>query len=66
MAAVPEQLDQLVRRGNLALEMEFKFCGNVDEAHWRAVVQRLRARGGPGDDAAAGHLPQRLPGKNWD
>jgi len=50
----------------MALEMEFKFCGNVDEAHWRAVVQRLRARGGPGDDAAGGHLPQRLPGKNWD
>lgn len=49
-----------------ALELEldevrakFKFGGNVDGAHRAAVVDRLRARGGPGDDAAARQV--RLP-----
>jgi transcriptional regulator len=39
---------------------KFKYGGNVDEAHRRAVVVRLRARGGPGDTAAAAHVARRL------
>ena len=39
---------------------KFKYGGNVDEAHRRAVVERLRRRDGPGDDAAAGHVVRRL------
>lgn len=39
---------------------KFKFGGNVDAAHRLAVVDRLRARGGPGDEAAAGHTLRRL------
>jgi transcriptional regulator len=39
---------------------KFKYGGNVDGAHRRAVVERLRARGGPGDEAAAGHALRRL------
>jgi transcriptional regulator len=39
---------------------KFKYGGNVDEAHRRAVVERLRGRGGPGDDAAAAHVERRL------
>jgi transcriptional regulator len=39
---------------------KFKYGGNVDEAHRRAVVEHLRERGGPGDDAAAGHVVRRL------
>ncbi|MHB8438189.1 MAG: FMN-binding negative transcriptional regulator [Acidimicrobiales bacterium] len=41
---------------------KFKYGGNVDEAHRRAVVERLRARGGPGDDVAAEHALRRLAG----
>ena len=41
---------------------KFKYGGNVDEPHRRVVAERLRARGGPGDDAAAGHVVRRL----WD
>jgi transcriptional regulator len=41
---------------------KFKYGGNVDEAHRRAVTDRLVRRGGPGDDAAAGHVVQRLGG----
>jgi transcriptional regulator len=41
---------------------KFKYGGNVDEAHRRAVVERLHARGGPGDEAAAGHVLRRLGG----
>ena len=41
---------------------KFKYGGNVDEAHRRAVVERLQARGGPGDEAAAGHVLRRLEG----
>ncbi len=40
---------------------KFKYGGNVDETHRRAVVERLRERGGPGDEAAAGHVERRLP-----
>jgi len=40
---------------------KFKFGGNVDEAHRRAVADRLDARGGPGDRAAAAHARRRTP-----
>jgi transcriptional regulator len=39
---------------------KFKYGGNVDEAHRRAVVERLRKRGEPGDGAAAAHVERRL------
>ena len=39
---------------------KFKYGGNVDEPHRRAVAERLQARDGPGDDAAAGHVLRRL------
>jgi transcriptional regulator len=39
---------------------KFKYGGNVDEPHRRAVAERLRKRGGPGDEAAAGHVARRL------
>ncbi len=39
---------------------KFKYGGNVDEPHRRAVVQRLQERDGPGDDAAAAHVVGRL------
>jgi transcriptional regulator len=39
---------------------KFKYGGNVDVAHRKAVIDRLRARGGPGDAAAAAHTERRL------
>jgi transcriptional regulator len=39
---------------------KFKYGGNVDEAHRRAVLERLEARDGPGDAAAAAHVRRRL------
>src|SRR3984957_18925578 len=39
---------------------KFKYGGNVAEPNRRAVAERLQARGGPGDDAAAGHVGRRL------
>jgi len=39
---------------------KFKYGGNVDGPHRRAVVERLEARGAPGDDAAAAHVLRRL------
>jgi len=39
---------------------KFKYGGNVDERHRRAVAERLQERAGPGDDAAAGHVVRRL------
>ncbi|MGH9300685.1 MAG: FMN-binding negative transcriptional regulator [Acidimicrobiales bacterium] len=39
---------------------KFKYGGNVDEAHRRAVVERLRERHGAGDLAAATHTERRL------
>ncbi len=39
---------------------KFKYGGNVDETHRRAVVARLREHGGPGDAAAATHVLRRL------
>jgi transcriptional regulator len=41
---------------------KFKYGGNVDEAHRRAVAERLHERGAPGDEAAAGHVVRRLEG----
>jgi transcriptional regulator len=41
---------------------KFKYGGNVDEVHRRAVVDRLVERGGPGDVAAADHVLRRLEG----
>ncbi len=38
---------------------KFKFGGNVDEDHRRAVIDRLQARGHPGDRAAAAHTERR-------
>jgi transcriptional regulator len=38
---------------------KFKYGGNVDNEHRRAVVERLRARGAPGDGAAAAHVERR-------
>jgi transcriptional regulator len=39
---------------------KFKFGGNVDTEHRLAVVDRMRARGGPGDDLAVAHTLRRL------
>jgi transcriptional regulator len=39
---------------------KFKYGGNVDAAHRRAVVARLNERGGRGDEAAADHVLRRL------
>ena len=39
---------------------KFKYGGNVDEAHRAAVLERLVARDGPGDAAAAAHVRRRL------
>jgi transcriptional regulator len=41
---------------------KFKYGGNVDEPHRRAVVEHLHQRGGPGDAAAAEHVARRLRG----
>ena len=43
-----------------SVSAKFKYGGNVDEAHRRVVMERLRLRHGPGDDAAAGHVARRL------
>ena len=39
---------------------KFKYGGNVDEAHRRAVVERLRTRRSVGDERAASHVLRRL------
>jgi transcriptional regulator len=39
---------------------KFKYGGNVDEPHRWAVVERLRQRGAPGDDAAAALVQRRM------
>ncbi len=39
---------------------KFKYGGNVDAEHRQAVASRLLERGGPGDEAAAGHVVRRL------
>lgn len=38
---------------------KFKYGGNVDDEHRRAVLARLDTRDGPGDPAAAAHLRRR-------
>jgi transcriptional regulator len=43
-----------------AVTAKFKYGGNVDEAHRRAVAARLRERDGTGDAAAAAHVERRL------
>jgi transcriptional regulator len=43
-----------------SVSAKFKYGGNVDEAHRRAVVDHLVERDGPGDAAAAGHVVRRL------
>ena len=43
-----------------SVSAKFKYGGNVDEAHRRVVMERLRLRRGPGDEAAAGHAERRL------
>jgi len=42
------------------MRAKFKYGGNVDEAHQRAVADDLAERDGPGDDAARAHLLRRL------
>ena len=43
-----------------AVVAKFKYGGNVDEPHRRAVIEHLRGRGGPGDEVAARHAERRL------
>ncbi len=43
-----------------AVAAKFKYGGNVDEAHRRAVATRLQARQRTGDIAAADHVLRRL------
>lgn len=38
---------------------KFKFGGNADDAHRAAVHERLLERNGPGDQAAASHVPRQ-------
>ena len=38
------------------LRAKFKYGGNVDDAHRSSILGRLRARNGPGDQAAATHV----------
>ena len=45
---------------------KFKYGGNVDEPHRRAVIEHLRGRGGPGDEAAARHAERRLAASKLD
>jgi transcriptional regulator len=39
---------------------KFKYGGNVDETHRRAVIDRLKQRDGPGDASAADHVLRRM------
>jgi transcriptional regulator len=60
--AHPRQIQSIlgIRIAVEAVAAKFKYGGNVDEAHRRAVTDRLRARQGPGDIAAADHVMRRL------
>jgi len=42
------------------VKAKFKYGGNLDEAHQRAVADDLAERDGPGDAAARAHLLRRL------
>lgn len=44
---------------------KFKYGGNVDEPHRRAVLARLLGRGGPGDQQAARHVERRLAAEGF-
>jgi transcriptional regulator len=46
------------------VDAKFKYGGNVDEAHRRAVLARLEERGTPRDAAAAAHLRRRIERPN--
>lgn len=62
LGAHPQKL-RAIRGVVLAVEevlAKFKYGGNVDVAHRAAVVERLRARDGPGDAAAAAHTERRM------
>lgn len=62
LAAHAERL-ATIRGLRIAVEevrSKFKYGGNVDADHRRAVVAHLRERGGPGDRAAAAHTLRRL------
>ncbi|MGI8752553.1 MAG: FMN-binding negative transcriptional regulator [Acidimicrobiales bacterium] len=53
---------RLIRGITLSIDdvrAKFKYGGNVDDSHRKAVVERLRQRRGPGDLAAAGHVESR-------
>ena len=65
--ADPAESDAAQLLGILGIEIaveqvaaKFKYGGNVDEAHRRAVAQRLQQRHRRGDAAAAGHVMRRL------
>jgi transcriptional regulator len=67
--ADPSEAHAAKLRGILGIEFrveqvsaKFKYGGNVDADHRQAVVERLRARRGPGDVAAADHVLRRLEG----
>jgi transcriptional regulator len=49
-----------------SVSAKFKYGGNVDEAHRLAVVERLRARGGPGDAQASDHVLRRMSAPSAD
>ncbi|HVB93147.1 MAG TPA: FMN-binding negative transcriptional regulator [Acidimicrobiales bacterium] len=60
--AHPQKLSAIVGI-SIAVESvaaKFKYGGNVDEAHRRAVVDHLVQRSGPGDAAAAAHVLRRM------
>lgn len=57
--SVHERLLPAIRGLRLPLtdvRAKFKYGGNADDAHRAAVVERLHARSGPGDAAAAAHV----------
>ncbi len=65
--ADPSEAHALKLVGILGIEIrvehvsaKFKYGGNVDGAHRRAVIERLHRRDGPGDEAAAHHALRRL------
>ncbi len=43
-----------------AVQAKFKYGGNLDESHRRAIVERLDDRAGPGDAAAMIHASRRI------
>jgi transcriptional regulator len=43
------------------VRVKLKYGGNLDEAHRRAIAERLADRAGPGDAAALARVRRRLP-----